>query len=152
IVAASVVAIRLWSGPFPVLTVLAGHVAIRVLVYVALLQAGYDGTFPPPIAALPAGLAVELWLLLPFNRGRGVASLISAGALFGLVWAPLGYQHFLPYSVVAKSMLGQAFAECILAGTLGVPAGLALLHLVQRITTRRAPAPTSAAVPTAIAG
>src|SRR5439155_25892180 len=92
-------AIRLWPGRFPVLSVLVPYIAFRAVIVYVLVKVGYVGAPQPLWPVLLVGLVVEAWLLLPFNRARGVATVAAAGLLFGLVWGPIGYYYYLPLSM-----------------------------------------------------
>lgn len=132
---AMAVALRLWPWPFPALSILVSYIFFRSAVYGFVVNAGYSGVPRPLEPPLVAGLAVDLWLLLPFNRGRGVVTVALAGLIFGFVWAPLGYAYLLPLSSLTQpTSLQKAVLESIPAALLGAMLGVLLAHVVTWLT------------------
>lgn len=139
-------AIRLWPWPFPVLTILAPYLLFRAAAYGLMMSNGWTGAPVPLEPLFIVATAVDLWLLLPFNRGRGLAQVAFTGALLGLVWAPLGYSYWLPIAGVERNSLQNALLQSIPAGLLGACLGLLFSWIVDRLTHLESAVPGSRAL------
>jgi hypothetical protein len=135
-------AIRLWPGRFPVLTILVPYVVIRAVTVYVLVKVGYVGAPQPLWPVLIAGAVADAWLLLPFNRGRSIPTLAATGLLFGLVWGPIGYQYYLPYSVAARSSVVKSVLECGALGLVGALIGIGIAFVVVRMAQGEQPSPS----------
>lgn len=144
---AVVVAIRLWPWPFPVLTVLVPYVIFRAAAYGLLVSNGYVGAPRPLEPLLLSGLAVDLWLLLPANRARGVITVALAGLIFSVVWAPFGYSYLLPLSAPGRGSLVDALEKAAAAGAGGALVGTFLATIVTRLCQWEAAVTPSVGVP-----
>ncbi len=140
-------AIQLLPWRFAALTVLGPYLVFRAAVYGVLLDSGYRGAARPLEPLLLAGLAVDLWLLLPWHRGRrGWPQVLGAALVFGLVWAPLGYVYFLPISELRPS-LPKAFLESGAAASVAAAIALLLAQIVLRLCRGRLTGRPPAAAP-----
>jgi len=125
---------QLWPWPFPALSTVAAYVVFRAAAFGLLISNGFNGAQRPLEPMLLAALVVDLWLLLPFNRGRGVLTLVACGLLLGLVWAPFGFHYFFPFTDHTDASLRRAIIEATIAGGFGGLVGLTLSWLAKRFT------------------
>jgi hypothetical protein len=135
-------AIRLWPWRFPVLSILAPYIVFRAVTVFVLVKIGYVGAPQPLWPVLIAGLVADAWLLLPFNRARSIPTVAGAGLLFGLVWGPIGYNYYLPYSFATRSSLFKSLLECGAVGLAGALIGVAVAFVIVRMARGERPSPS----------
>src|SRR5262249_54557061 len=125
-------------------------VGFRALTAAVLMAVGGYIAPRPLWPVLVAGLAVDLWLLLPFNRGRGLLVLLVAGALFGLVWAPLGFRELAAVSAPRRALFLRALLQSTAGGLIASLVGYAIARGLERATRPSQPESELTLVPAGV--
>jgi hypothetical protein len=140
------IGVQLWPYRFSALSILGLFVLVRAAGYGLLIKSDFTGAPPPLEPVLVGALAVDLWLLLPFNRPRGVVAVLVAGLLFGLAWSPLAVRYFMPLTVADATPPGLIILQSGAAGLFGGLIGLLVARTVKAALQPRVAAPEPRAV------